>query len=123
MDEIDSFEALNEAVLDHVCSFIEQWGVMKSMEVNCDNMDIMLRALCSDLHIPLQITNFITDYEQDFQNELLDQHHQYLEILQHLNEEEFNEVLDQMNDRDYAAFEQFINQFKEEDENTPKFDA
>lgn len=123
MENINSFEALHIEVMHHICDFIEQHGIMKSIEVACQNMIIMLQAICKDLQIPLRYTDFITDYEQDVQNEVMDQNYQYLTMLQNLTEEEFNELIEQMDEQDLTTLEYFIKQFMDEEEQMPRFDA
>lgn len=123
-ESLISFETLNIAVLDKLKQFIMEYGIMKGIIVNNENLSIMLQGAAEDLKLPLKIEPFTTELEKEFHDERMDQDVQFLEMLANLDEEEFEQMLDSMSPQEFLQFEQFINGFEEEcDEEEPTFEA
>lgn len=116
------FLSLNEAVLMQLCSFIEQYGRMKRIMVNNDNLHNMVEGFCEDLHIPLQLDEFITDVQRELLGtELEDEEDDVDELLKHLSqldEQEFLRFIEELDEDKIVEISQMISKyvFEEDDE-------
>lgn len=119
---LKTFEDMNEEVLSLLCSFIEEHGRMKSIRVNNDNMHLMLEGICDDLDITLISDNFVTNAQEEIQNDTLEEDLEMLENLSLMDEQEFGNFISQMSEDELGDFDslmqQLMNKYVEEDDDS-----
>lgn len=115
-DDLGDMVQINTQILQALAQFFKENGIPDTLKVNNENMRFMLSGICEDLNIILVMEPFRTQFETMLIPDINEEDLEILDTLAHLSGEEFYDFMENMDEDELLAFQEFISQYLDSDE-------